>query len=344
MVSTLRKKTATTQNSLPANYPAWVKILSFIAFSYAIVAFLNEALFHWQQGKDGSFPFWLSHWTEYVIIVVFGVWRTIAEKNTYTRKRLAVLTVSVGILWWLVPAYLKIPEPYVGSLPKQAWLPSLHTPGTLTFFLVLVLVFLFGRRIICGWCCPCVGIRETVGFPFRINTLRTLASRKYLRHGKWFFFALYVISFFLIFFHSDSVSLVYKAFLALITLPYFLSMLLSPFLGNRSYCRFVCPYGATFGLLNRIGFFRLTLDRKQCTGCGICEQVCDMGIPVSTLGRESGEIKVVEECMGCARCVVSCPKNALEIRDIANVFHPKLRRDAKHLLRRQKRERTSDGK
>lgn len=343
---------ASVQDSRPANYSFGVKLLSLVAISYAIIAFLNESLFHWQPGQlapfsflqipcctpgaNGTFPFWFSHWTEYFLIVLFGVWRTLAEKNPYTRKRLAVLTASVGLLWWLVPAYLKIPEPFLGNLPQAPAFPSLHTPGTVTFFLVLLLVLFFGRRVICGWCCPCVGIRETIAFPFRINTIRTPGSRKYLRHLKWPFFGLYLVSFGLIIGYSNQVSVVYKAFLALITVPYFLSLLLSPWLGNRAYCRFICPYGATFGLLNRVGFFGIKLDREKCTECGLCEKVCDMGIQVGIQGRDAGRVTTIEECMGCARCVVTCPANALEIRDIRNLLRPSLRQDRNHLLKKAK--------
>ncbi|MDD5760341.1 MAG: 4Fe-4S dicluster domain-containing protein [Desulfobulbaceae bacterium] len=350
MARIIKIQKANIQDSQPGNYSLGVKLLSMVAILYAIIAFLNESTLHWQPGQlapfsflhipcctigpNGSFPFWLSHWTEYFIIVLFGVWRAVAEKNPYTRKRLIVLTASVGFLWWLVPAYLTIPEPYIGNLPKPPMFPSLHTPGTLTFFLVLILVLLFGRRIICGWCCPCVGIRETVAFPFRINTIRTGASRKYYRHIKWIFFALYLASFILIISYSNQVSIFYKTFLGLITVPYFLSLLLSPWLGNRSYCRFICPYGSTFGLLNKIGFFGIKMDQQKCTSCGLCEKVCDMGIPVGSQGREGGKVNMIEECMGCARCVVACPTNALEIRDIRNILHPSLRQDRKHLLKR----------
>ncbi|NTV14553.1 MAG: 4Fe-4S binding protein [Desulfobulbaceae bacterium] len=350
MVDSAKRQKATCQDSLPGRYSLGVKILSFAAIVYAIIAFLNEALYQWRPGQlaafsflhltccepgpDGAMPFWLSHWTEYFLIVIFGIWRTLAEKNPYTRKRLAVLTGSVGLFWWLLPAYLKVPEAYLGKLPKAPLFPSLHTPGTLTFFLVLLLVLLFGRRVICGWGCPCVGIRETVAFPFRINTLRSSTSRKYLRHLKWPFFALYLVSFALIIGYSNQVSVVYKGFLALITVPYFLSLLLSPWLGNRSYCRFVCPYGATFGLLNRVGFFGIRLDRDKCSDCGLCEKVCDMGIAVSAQGRASGRITTIEECMGCGRCVVSCPKNALEIRDVRNFFRPDRRQDREHMLKK----------
>jgi glutamate synthase (NADPH/NADH) small chain len=36
--------------------------------------------------------------------------------------------------------------------------------------------------------------------------------------------------------------------------------------------------------------------------------------------------------MGCARCVVSCPTDALAVRDVRNLFRPALRRDASRLL------------
>jgi len=61
-----------------------------------------------------------------------------------------------------------------------------HTRG-FRFFLVLALVFLFGRRVICGFGCPCVGIRETVGFAYRSRTLRGPSVWR-LRHVKWLFF------------------------------------------------------------------------------------------------------------------------------------------------------------
>ena len=47
-----------------------------------------------------------------------------------------------------------------------------------------------------------------------------------------------------------------------------------------------------------------------------------------------GRVTGLEGCMGCARCVVSCPTDALEIRDVRNFLRPALRQDATHLLRR----------
>lgn len=39
--------------------------------------------------------------------------------------------------------------------------------------------------------------------------------------------------------------------------------------------------------------------------------------------------------MGCGRCVVSCPADALEIHDVRNLFRPKLVQNASHLLKQK---------
>jgi glutamate synthase (NADPH/NADH) small chain len=322
------------QDSLPSRYSAGVRALSMLAFGYVAFAFVNERFLHWFGRADGAAPLWLSHWTEYTVILVFGVWRTVAERNPYTRKRLGFLTGAVAVFWWIIPDYLRLPEPYIGALPGQPVFPQLHAPGTLTFFAILLLVLLFGRRVVCGWNCPCVGIRETVGFAFREKTLRGSAAWN-RRHTKWFFFALYMAAFALIMFSATAyVSPFYSGFLALVGVTYFGSFFIAPLTGNRFYCRYLCPYGATFGLLNHIGYYGIRMDRNACIDCRRCEQVCDMGIPVWQQGKDHGRVTGLEDCMGCGRCVVSCPTDALEFRDVRNEFLPKLRMDGSYLLRR----------
>ena len=332
-----RQMSANTQDCMPGRYDLTVQLLSMAAFTYLVLAYLNARVFHLFLDADGQPPFWFSQWTEYLVIALFGVWRVIAERNSYTRKRLAFLVAAVAVLWWIVPVSLRIPEPYVGALPGQPIFPQLHTPGTITFVVVLLLVVLFGRRVICGWNCPCVGIRETVGFAFRDRTPRSSTAWRW-RHLKWLFFGLYVgVTAMILIPGIPGVSNVYRLFLGLVGLPYFTSMLLSPWIGNRGYCRFLCPYGATFGLLNRIGFFQVQLDRDRCIDCGRCEQVCDMGIPVHRQGLAAGKVTSIEECMGCGRCVVSCPADALSFHDVRDVLMPGLPRNGSRLLGRKSR-------
>lgn len=326
-----RAYNSTQQDLMPARYSLPVQIFSMLAFTLAFVGWLNETWLMWFEN-----PIWLNRYTEYGIILGFGIWRIIAEKNSYTRKRLIILVTMVTGFWWLVPWLYPFYEPYAGFLWSQPVFPSLHVPGTITFFLILTAVFLFGRRIICGFNCPCVGIRETVGFAFRDRTLRSNWSWA-LRHSKWLFFTYYVGVMVVTQFPPNSWTVSFVGgFYLLVAMTYFGSFFIAPLVGNRFYCRYLCPYGATFGLLNHAGFYGIDMDKDKCIDCQRCEQVCDMGIPVWRQGRDAGRVTALEDCMGCARCVVSCPTDALEIKDVRNLFKKSLVQNASYLLKREK--------
>ncbi len=326
-----RALNSTQQDLMPSRYGLPVQILSMMAFTLAFGGWLNETWLMWFEN-----PIWLNRYTEYGIILAFGIWRIVAEKNSYTRKRLIILVTMVTGFWWLIPWLYPFYEPYVGFLWAQPVFPSLHVPGTITFFLILAMVFLFGRRIICGFNCPCVGIRETVGFAFRDRTLRSNWTWA-LRHSKWIFFSYYVGVMVVTQFPPNSWTVSFVGgFYLIIAVTYFGSFFIAPLVGNRFYCRYLCPYGATFGLLNHAGFYGIEMNKDKCIDCQRCEHVCDMGIPVWHQGMDAGRVTALEDCMGCARCVVSCPTDALEIKDVRNLFKKSLVQNASHLLKREK--------
>lgn len=323
------QRSGSEQDSLPGRYRKSLQWLSMAAFTLAFMGWLNESWFYWFES-----PIWLNRYTEYAIILGFGIWRIRAEKNSYTRKRLTVLVAVVTIFWWLIPWLIPRFEPYVGYLWSQPIFPSIHVPGTITFFLILGLVTLFGRRVVCGWGCPCVGVRETVGYAFRDRTVRGKWAHR-LRHSKWFFFVIYMGVLVATLFPPSAWTVTFVGmFYAIVGLTYFGTFFLMPAVGNRFYCRYLCPYGATFGLLNHAGFYGIEMEQKQCNDCRRCEQVCDMGIRVWEEGKAEGRVTDLEDCMGCGRCVVSCPTNALEFRDVRNLLRSDLRQDAYYLLKR----------
>ena len=321
-------RSGSEQDSLPGRYRKSLQWLSMAAFTFAFAGWLNESWFYWFES-----PIWLNRYTEYAIILGFGVWRIWSEKNPYTRKRLTVLVAVVTLFWWLIPWLVPRFEPYVGYLWNQPIFPSIHVPGTITFFLILGLVTLFGRRVVCGWGCPCVGIRETVGYAFRDRTIRGKWAHR-LRHSKWFFFVIYMGVLVATLFPPSAWTVTFVGlFYAMVGLTYFGTFFLMPAVGNRFYCRYLCPYGATFGLLNHAGFYGIDMEQEQCNDCRRCEQVCDMGIRVWEEGKAEGRVTDLEDCMGCGRCVVSCPTNALEFRDIRNLFRTELKQNGDYLLK-----------
>jgi polyferredoxin len=109
-------------------------------------------------------------------------------------------------------------------------------------------------------------------------------------------------------------------FWTVLVVGYFASLFLSPWLGSRAWCRWVCPI---FGWVNTIGFYRLCVDREKCVECGACEKVCDFGLPIRELSKQNPRIRT-SECMGCGRCRSVCPKQAISYRDVRDFLREKL--------------------
>ncbi len=73
---------------------------------------------------------------------------------------------------------------------------------------------------------------------------------------------------------------------------------------ERFFCRVMCPLGAIYGLLNRISFYRLNVDKKKCVACGRCARACPMAIDPSACPNSI-------ECVRCQKCSIECPSKAL---------------------------------
>ncbi len=67
-------------------------------------------------------------------------------------------------------------------------------------------------------------------------------------------------------------------------------------------------------LFSRVGVLRLTKNGENCTKCGNCYNVCDVGILDIAEDITSKNI-VKDDCMMCFKCVEACPEeNCLDVR------------------------------
>jgi len=79
------------------------------------------------------------------------------------------------------------------------------------------------------------------------------------------------------------------------------------FFKKRFFC-FFCPMSALHYLFSSIAFLRLNKKGENCTRCGNCYRVCDVGIKAIADDLEHTYM-VKDDCMMCLKCVEACPEN-----------------------------------
>lgn len=72
----------------------------------------------------------------------------------------------------------------------------------------------------------------------------------------------------------------------------------------RPFCKYLCPLGGFYGLMNRFSLYQMSVDETKCTRCGACARVCKMGVKVYENPNSA-------ECIRCGVCSDTCPANAI---------------------------------
>ncbi|MBU1040896.1 MAG: 4Fe-4S dicluster domain-containing protein [Proteobacteria bacterium] len=205
----------------------------------------------------------------------------------------------------------------------------------------------FLGRVFCGFACPLGALNQAVGWLARrvtakIPGARAAALRARLadnRHSPWQAAKYYVLAFLLasacfgslqtglldplpLLFRSLNMTVapvVDAGFQALFLKPrhyasawllftVFAAILGLNFLRPRFFCRYVCPLGALFGLLNRFAPWRMgkrdDAAHGECGNCTLCDTYCEGAC------SPSGAL-VASECLMCMNCLDACPKERM---------------------------------
>lgn len=80
-------------------------------------------------------------------------------------------------------------------------------------------------------------------------------------------------------------------------------------LGSRTFCTYVCPYGAIFALADRFSPGRILVN-DSCRQCGRCTGACKSGVRVHEEINRHGMV-VNPACLKDLDCVSVCPNSAL---------------------------------
>lgn len=72
----------------------------------------------------------------------------------------------------------------------------------------------------------------------------------------------------------------------------------------RPFCKYLCPLGAIYGVLNLVSVYKYSVDETKCNDCGACVKTCRMGVDIRKTPNSI-------ECIRCGDCRAVCPKEAI---------------------------------
>lgn len=284
-------------------------------------------------------------------VVAFGVFllaitllvllkdRFTKKRNLFNLLRYGMLTVAFVYVGWVLKAQptttnIVIILNQLKSLKFPLGLFLMEPFIFLSFVLIFLTIFIWGRGVFCGWLCPYGAMLELLNklrlklLP-RVHAEPSQALHKklyYLKYGVFFIIA--AVSFYS-FILSEYLTEVepFRTFVLKMNRQwyfnvYFLMLTLVSIVVYRAFCRYLCPLGGALALpalLQVVPVVRLK-RYELCGTCKICERQC----PYNVI-RPDGSINSAE-CLYCLDCQLNywderiCPglkKKKKEERSIA---------------------------
>ena len=75
----------------------------------------------------------------------------------------------------------------------------------------------------------------------------------------------------------------------------------------RPFCKWLCPLGAFYSLLNSVSLLDMRVNKDRCISCGKCARVCGMDVDITKTPNHT-------ECIRCGVCIKACPTDAIRYR------------------------------
>jgi ferredoxin-type protein NapH len=182
--------------------------------------------------------------------------------------------------------------------------------------IVLVLYALLGGRIFCAWVCPMntvtdaahwvrarLGIRDLFHLSHRVRywvlgLALVLSAAAGVAAFEW------VSPIGIL--HRELIYGVGVGFVAVAGVFVFDLLVL-----RHGWCGHLCPLGAFWSLVGRVGQVKVRFDASTCTRCGDCVKACPEPWVLNLNDAARRGLIAGGECTSCGRCVAVCPERSL---------------------------------
>jgi len=249
-------------------------------------------------------------------------WIKAARWSVQALSFLFLVILVVGTFCWFRAGTVSLSCP-TGTLQNIASSGTLILVGASSALALLILTVLFGR-VFCGWVCPFGFVLDLVDkiVPKRIGWPNFLKSRmaKYgILGGAVGSSAVFGYQAFCTVCPIGTLCRSYgvTSFMQSAELAVVPALAATEIAERRSWCRYLCPVGATLGIASLLRLLKIVIGARKCKkfSCIQCAEVCPVGIINADELREGISPKIpMTECIMCLRCVDRCPYSAAKVR------------------------------
>lgn len=88
---------------------------------------------------------------------------------------------------------------------------------------------------------------------------------------------------------------------------------------ERFFCRYLCPLGAIFSIISKIGIVKINKPKADCGKCRACTMNCSMGLPLYKVNCVKGG-----DCINCLKCTEVCYRNNANVNVLGRDLDAKL--------------------
>lgn len=191
-------------------------------------------------------------------------------------------------------------------------------PSLVEFVAVMFLTIIAGRWF-CGWMCAFGAYNDLIYFiskkifkgKFKVNE-KVDSILKYVKYVVLIF--IIIISWTIgsnilestspwdVFGQITNISTVLSNLL--IGLVLLVLITIGAFFIERFFCRYLCPLGAVFSIISKVGITKINKPKADCGKCRACTMNCSMGLQLYKVDKVKGG-----DCINCLKCTEVCPRN-----------------------------------